>query len=92
MAPSHPHANPEGHSGVRDDSSEPPIRQPAEGRTVIAVMSGLQDEIQKLVESITVVEQKKALDRTIYCGEFEGQKTFVVGSGVGKVRASAFAQ
>jgi adenosylhomocysteine nucleosidase len=59
---------------------------------VIAIMSGLQDEIKALVGAMKGTQTAPALDRPIYVGEVEGQKTVVVGSGVGKVRASAFAQ
>jgi adenosylhomocysteine nucleosidase len=58
----------------------------------IAVMSGLQDEIQVLVDRMIHVETRWALGRHFYRGEVEGQKIVVVGCGVGKVRASACAQ
>jgi adenosylhomocysteine nucleosidase len=59
---------------------------------LIALMSGLQAEVKIVVGKMTGVEEIRALDRTIFAGELEGQKIVVVGTGVGKVRASAFAQ
>jgi adenosylhomocysteine nucleosidase len=55
-------------------------------------MSGLQDEVKMVISRMAAVEEAPALDRTVFVGELEGQKIVVVGSGVGKVRASAFAQ
>jgi adenosylhomocysteine nucleosidase len=58
----------------------------------VGIMSALQDEIQVLVDRMTGIEPRHALGREFYSGELEGQKIVVVGSGVGKVRASACAQ
>jgi adenosylhomocysteine nucleosidase len=58
----------------------------------IGVMSALQGEIQMLLRRMTRVESTPALGRQFYAGELQGQKIVVVGSGVGKVRASACAQ
>jgi len=58
----------------------------------IGIMSALQDEIQVLLDRMTDVAPTPALGRAFYAGELEGQKIVVVGSGVGKVRASACAQ
>jgi adenosylhomocysteine nucleosidase len=55
-------------------------------------MSALQDEIQVLLTHMTGVERTPALGRQFYAGELHGQKIVVVGSGVGKVKASACTQ
>jgi len=62
------------------------------GAMSIAIMSALQDEIKLLVDRMKNVQPVTALRRVFYCGEIEGQKVVVVGSGVGKVKASACAQ
>jgi adenosylhomocysteine nucleosidase len=58
----------------------------------IAILGALQDETRILVDRMANVERAYALHRTFYSGEIEGQKTVVVSSGVGKVRASACTQ
>jgi adenosylhomocysteine nucleosidase len=68
------------------------LRPQEENAVPVGIMSALQDEIQVLVDRMTGIEPRHALGREFYSGELEGQKIVVVGSGVGKVRASACAQ
>lgn len=56
------------------------------------MMSALQDEVQLLRESMSNIECRAAMQRVFYKGDLEGHQVVLVGSGVGKVRASACAQ
>lgn len=59
---------------------------------ISGIITALEDEVKPLVERMSRVTKIQALKRTFYCGEISGQEIVVVGSGVGKVRASACSQ
>jgi adenosylhomocysteine nucleosidase len=59
---------------------------------ISGIITALEDEIKRLVERMSRVTEIQALKRTFYRGEISGQEIVAVGSGVGKVRASACSQ
>lgn len=59
---------------------------------ISGIITALEDEIKPLVERMSRVTEIQALKRMFYHGEISGQEIVAVGSGVGKVRASACSQ